>query len=142
MAVDKVKALKIENASTGGTQTDPFPTETNPTQDYLSAKGISFEGLDTFLTDKVGRSLVEFFPDLYQSISYSGGIPTALEFYNNASFITANRIARYDFTYTTGFLTSEVLVIYDTNGTTFLRTYTWTHSYSSGLLVSSGLVIT
>lgn len=47
MAIDKIKALKIENPANGGTQTDMFPTETNPAQDYLAAKGISFENLDT-----------------------------------------------------------------------------------------------
>lgn len=139
---DKVKPLKIENAATGGTQTDPFPVETNPTQDYLAAKGIAFENLDTFLIEKLGRSLVEFFPNLYQNITYSGNDPTVLEFFNSSTFINANRVARYDFTYTSNNLTSEVLVIYDTNGTTILRTYTWTHTYTSNNLTSSGLVIT
>jgi hypothetical protein len=48
---DKVKPLKIENASLGGTQNDPYPTETNPTQDYLAAKGIAFENSDTYTMD-------------------------------------------------------------------------------------------
>ena len=48
---DKVKALKIENALTGGTQSDPYPVEADPTQDYLAAKGISFENSDTQLFD-------------------------------------------------------------------------------------------
>ena len=48
---DKVKPLKIENAATGGTQTDGFPTEADPTQDYLAAKGIAFENSDTRLFD-------------------------------------------------------------------------------------------
>lgn len=48
---DKVKALKIENPSGGGAQTDPFPVETNPAQDYLAAKGVAFENSDTQLFD-------------------------------------------------------------------------------------------
>lgn len=55
--VDKVRPLKIENASLGGTQNDPFPTETNPTQDYVAAKGLSLEGLDTYLVDKSGSNM-------------------------------------------------------------------------------------
>ena len=43
--VDKVKPLKIETSS-GGTQIDVYPTETNVTQDYISAKGMSFEFSD------------------------------------------------------------------------------------------------
>lgn len=139
---DKVKPLGLENPSLGGTETSPFPTELDPNEDYVAAKGIAFENLDTFLIDKIGRSLVEKFPNLYQNITYSGNNPTVLEFFNSASFITANRVARYDFTYTSNNLTSEVLVIYDTNGTTVLRTYTWTHTYTSNNLTSSGLVIT
>jgi hypothetical protein len=55
--VDKVKPLKIENASLGGTQNDPFPTETNPTQDYIAAKGFAIENLDTYLVDKSGSNM-------------------------------------------------------------------------------------
>lgn len=47
--VDKVKPLKFENPATGGTETDVFPTEADPTEDYLSAKGIAFENSDTLL---------------------------------------------------------------------------------------------
>lgn len=139
---DRVKPLKIENTATGGDETDAFPTETNPMEDYLAAKGLAFEDTDTFLLDKIGRTIVESFPDLYQSITYSSGIPTAVDFYNSNSFINANRVARIDLTYTGDNLTSEVLRIYDTDGTTVLRTYTWTHTYSGSDLTSSGLVIT
>lgn len=48
---DKVKPLKIENLATGGTQNDPFPVETDPSQDYLAAKGIAFENSDNSLFD-------------------------------------------------------------------------------------------
>ena len=45
--VDKIKPLKIESASTGGTEDDMFPHESDPTEDYLAAKGVAFENLDT-----------------------------------------------------------------------------------------------
>lgn len=51
MAIDIVKPLKIENPATGGTQTDVFPTEVTPTQDYIAAKGIAFDGLATKTVD-------------------------------------------------------------------------------------------
>lgn len=141
--VDKVSPLKYESSSTGGTENDFIPTEANPLEDYLAGKGISFEKSDDFLLDKVGRVLVEKFPSLYQSPTYSSGNLTVLEFFNSSSFITANRVCRYDFTYNgDSTLATEVLVVYDTNGTTILRTYTWTHTYVSQDLSSSGLVIT
>jgi len=43
MAIDKVRSLKIENPAEGGTQTDYLPTEVNPSQDYLSAAGLSLQ---------------------------------------------------------------------------------------------------
>lgn len=52
--VDKVKPLKYESPSTGGVETDIFPTETDPTEDYLSAKGISLEHSDNTRLEVVG----------------------------------------------------------------------------------------
>lgn len=40
--VDRVRPLKIEDAS-HGTQTDFFPTETTPAQDYLDARGLTLQ---------------------------------------------------------------------------------------------------
>jgi hypothetical protein len=48
---DKIKPLKIENPASGGTQTDFLPTESNPAQDYVSAKGFAFEDNDSRLFD-------------------------------------------------------------------------------------------
>lgn len=140
--VDKVKPLALENTSVGGGDDFPTPTEMDPLEDYVSAKGVAFEGLDTFLTHKVGRTLVEQFPTLYQEVSYTSNVPSSVSFYNSSSFITANRIARYDFTFTGVLLTTEDLKIYDTDGSTILKTYTWTHAYSGSDYQSSGLVIT
>ncbi|MEO5348884.1 MAG: hypothetical protein H7836_04485 [Magnetococcus sp. YQC-3] len=60
MAVDKVKHLKIENPSSGGTETDPFPTESNPTQDYSAIKGIAFENNDNRLLDLDASGNMQF----------------------------------------------------------------------------------
>jgi len=51
MAVDKVKPLGLENPASGGTQTDPFPTELDPNEDYIAAKGVAFENADNRLID-------------------------------------------------------------------------------------------
>lgn len=45
--VDKVKPLKLESPALGGTEADMFPRETDPTEDYLASKGVSFENSDT-----------------------------------------------------------------------------------------------
>lgn len=57
---DKIKPLKIENSALGGTQNDPFPTEANPSQDYVAAKGVAFENSDTRLIDLNGAGNIQF----------------------------------------------------------------------------------
>lgn len=57
---DKVKPLKIENTATGGGQIDPFPVETNPSQDYLASKGIALENNDNRLIDLDGSGNIQF----------------------------------------------------------------------------------
>jgi hypothetical protein len=57
---DKVKPLKIENPSSGGTQTDFLPTESDPTQDYLAAKGIAFENSDAKLFDLSASGEIQY----------------------------------------------------------------------------------
>lgn len=46
--VDKVKVLKIEDA-TNGTEINFGPTESDPTEDYAAVKGIAFENSDNTL---------------------------------------------------------------------------------------------
>lgn len=48
---DKVKPLKIENPALGGSETDPFPTEADPNEDYITGKGFAFENNDDRLLD-------------------------------------------------------------------------------------------
>jgi hypothetical protein len=52
--------LKIENPATGGSETDPFPTEANPSEDYVAAKGFAFENLDTRAMDLDGSGNIQF----------------------------------------------------------------------------------
>lgn len=55
--MDKVRPLKIENPATGGTETNPFPTELDPLEDYVSSKGLSFEDSDTTFIDSTSGNV-------------------------------------------------------------------------------------
>jgi hypothetical protein len=68
MAVDKIKPLKYENPANGGTQVDLVPTETNPVQDYVAAKGMAFDGLDTRLIDTDASGNINFTDPNYTDI--------------------------------------------------------------------------
>lgn len=130
--VDKVKPLKIEHSSLGGTEDDPFPVEADPNEDYLAAKGIAFGNDDNFLIEKIGRVILEKLQDGSQKPTYLvNGDVDYIEFFNSSTQITANRIAKVTLGYTTNNVTSETWVFYDTDGTTVLRTITLTHTYSS-----------
>lgn len=54
--MDKVKFLKIEQ-SIDGTQSDPFPTEANPQEDYASIKGIAFQNRDDVKIESIGNEI-------------------------------------------------------------------------------------
>jgi hypothetical protein len=60
--IDLVQYLKIETPAEGGTQTDPFPTEANPSQDYGNMKGIVFDSVSGNRIE--GVSGVQWFRDL------------------------------------------------------------------------------
>lgn len=74
--VDKVKPLKLENPSTGGTETDSFPTETNTTEDYLACYGVALENSDSYLIDHTKGGL-----STNMSISFYPVIGSAREIY-------------------------------------------------------------
>lgn len=54
--VDKVKPLKIES----GSDTDFLPTETDPTEDYIAAKGISIENNNDYLIDAAADGQIRY----------------------------------------------------------------------------------
>ena len=133
--VDKVKPLKYESPSLGGTETDYIPTESDPNEDFVAAKGISFEGLDTYLFEKIGGVLKERFPLI--SFKYDTNFNIAYyEIYKTATQTTGNRLVRSDLTYSGDNVTSESLKIYsESDGTTVLRTITMTYTYSGDDLI-------
>ena len=54
---DKVKPLKLES-SVDGTQTDPFPRELDPSEDYVATKGVAFEDRDDIRIESIAGELV------------------------------------------------------------------------------------
>lgn len=59
--VDKVKPIGHEDASDGGTETRRVrPRELDATEDYVSAKGISFEHSDSHLIDRDGGGELQY----------------------------------------------------------------------------------
>lgn len=46
MAIDKIRPLGLETPVEGGTESAPYPTEFDPTEDHVSVKGVAFEGND------------------------------------------------------------------------------------------------
>lgn len=141
--VDKVKPLKVENSASGGTEIDLSPTEADPSEDYLSAKGLAFEASDSFLLEKVGGIILDTIPDWSVKPTFSGDDVTNIEYFSSATQITANRTARVDITYSGDDPTTEAWKIYDTaDGTTVLRTLTVTHTWSGDDLTNSVLVTT
>ena len=41
--VDRVRPLKVEAPATGGTETDDFYTDLDPSEDYVDARGVTFQ---------------------------------------------------------------------------------------------------
>lgn len=41
--VDRIRPLKFEDPSTGGTETDQFPTGTNPNEDFVDSRGTTYQ---------------------------------------------------------------------------------------------------
>lgn len=143
MAIDTVYPLKLETPVEGGTQLDMFPTEANPLQDYLATKGVCFEADKNFFFDKVGRTFSFNHPRTYEKATYlANGEIDYIEFFNSNTFITANRVAKISFTYDVNIdPTAEVVALYDTNGSTILRTITWSHIFSGGDLTQSDFIV-
>jgi len=139
MAIDIVKPLKIENPASGGSQTDPFPTEAKPTEDYAAFKGIAFEGLDTHLIEKIGGLILDKHPDSSEKPTYLvNGELDYIEFFNTSTQITSNRLAKVQMSYDVNLNpTTETWYIYSSDGTTVLRTIVKTYTFVNDELTNS-----
>jgi hypothetical protein len=80
--VDKVKPLKYED-TTLGSQMDEYPTETDPNEDYITAKGYTFEAkdatrIDTDISDEMQfQDTVVTTPVKLQKIDKAAGVVDA-----------------------------------------------------------------
>lgn len=135
--IDKIKPLKIETAI-DGTQTDPFPTEANPAQDYVAAKGVSFENSDEYYLSKIGRIIESTSPNGSMKVSYnSDGLVSTVEYFEGATQTTPERIAMSTLTYDIDLLpTLETIEVFDADGTTVLRTISNAFEFSDFELVN------
>lgn len=143
MPVDKVRPLKFET-SIDGTEVDYLPTEANPSEDYIASKGLAFEGLDTHRIEKIGRIITGIEPNGSTKPTFlANGELDYVELFTGATQTAADRLAKISLTYD-GSLnpTTETWLIYDTNGTTVLRTITFTHTFVSTELTNSSVAFT
>ena len=125
--VDIVKASVLQRNSTEL----GWDTELKLDSDFLSSKGFSFEGIETYLMEKIGGVIKNTIPNFSFKMTYSSNLLTVIEAFNGFTKTTANRIARWGMTYTGHNLTSEELKIYSlADGTTVLRTITTVYTYS------------
>lgn len=71
--VDRVQPLKIESPTSGGTQTDLFPTSVNVQEDYLECAGLAVQDADnrdeTTLIYRDGYDLM--FQDVNNPVAYT-----------------------------------------------------------------------
>lgn len=139
--VDRVRPLKLEDTGTGS-QTNFGPTEMDPLQDYVSTKGVSFEGSDSYIAEKIGRILNLKIPDASQKLTYLvNGDLDFIEIFTTATQTTTNRIAKSTIAYDVNFNPlSETWLVYDTNGTSVLRTIGISYGYA-GLDVTTAVEV-
>lgn len=138
--VDKVRPIKIENTTDGSQDDAGEYTELNPAEDYLAAKGIAFENSNDYLFEKLGTHLTDKVPDYITTPIYDvtdTDLIVAVEYLRSTV-----RFIRVDLTYTSGNVTTEEIKIYDSNGTTILRTSTFTYTYSGSKVTSVSRVET
>lgn len=77
-----------------------------------------------------------------QKPTYSGDNISSVEIYKSSTQIDANRLAKYNLTYTNDLVTTEVISIYDADGTTILKTVTITYTYTDDVVTNAVVVTT
>lgn len=92
-------------------------------------------GDNTLIGAEVQAILNKYYgPTNSEKAAYLGnGEVDYVEFFKNATQTTGNRIAKATFTYDGNLNpTSEIILVYDADGTTVLKTMTFTHTFISG----------
>lgn len=73
MALDRVRVLKIEKPATGGTQTDVYPTDINPNEDAVDARGIALQN-DVSIDETVLISR-----DIFNNMTFADGVVSGVK---------------------------------------------------------------
>lgn len=91
--VDKVKPLKLED-NIGGSQIDQTPTEATPSQDYLAARGLAINNLDSTLIDTDSTGTVQFTDPTIgvRKVLYDLSVDSGARTSYQEATITSNRI--------------------------------------------------
>lgn len=109
------------------------------TQNFRQGESRLYLGEDlNFLVERIGRSVGFISPDSTTKVDYlANGDINFIEWFNSSSQVVANRTARVDMTYDGNLNpTMEALKIYGNNGSTILKTFTWTYTFSGVDLIS------
>jgi len=107
--VDKVRPLKLESTATGGSQDDLFPTALNPSEDYVSVKGVAFENDDLSRIERDPSGNINFADTIVGEITLEELLP--MNFYFIADGTTRTIFENYETVVTdltvSGFLTID-----------------------------------
>lgn len=97
-----------------------------------------FDPALVYSVQQIGRTLGAITPNSTTKLTYlANGDLNFIEWFNSATQIVANRTARASYVYNLDLNpTTETLVIYDVDGATILRTFTWVFTYT-GLELTS-----
>lgn len=94
--VDKVRLLKMESSATGGTENDQNYTEIDANEDYVSTKGIAFEGQDNRLLDLDATGELRLTDSAHAGLTIRqvirGTVLTGLAFANSIAIVAEDTI--------------------------------------------------
>lgn len=136
MALDRKYLIAEDSSGELGEATEHLPLA----EDMSIAKTTS----DNTLIHADMQSVLDnlYMPNLSQKPTFSGIDLTNVEFFEGATQTEPNRRMRVDITYSSNNPTSEVWKLYDTDGTTILKTVTFTNTWSGFDLTSQTMATT
>ena len=121
------RASKFRKKSDAGVEKTIGPQDANEVPTAVTTADNALVGSD------IQAILNKYFgPTNSEKATYLGnGEVDFVEFFSNPSQVVANRVAKVTFTYDGNLNpTGEVLLLYDTDGTTVLKTVTFTHTFT------------
>ena len=136
--VDKIKPLKIENTVDGSQDDQGFPTQTDPMEDYLAARGMAFQNSDNHLIDTVENEIAFLDPingrlKLSEVLAGPGGVTNNSHKGLDHLIHNIAETSYLEITRTAGRVTSE---IWWTNNSKILKIREITYSYITAFISS------